>query len=188
MPNYRLYPEVVFPNFVEDAAQAVFWLINNHVEYSIKIEKIYLMGFSAGAHIASLLAADERYFQNARVDMESISGIIGMAGPYDFLPAETSRWGKIFPDKLQASSQPINFIDGKEIPFLLLHGKEDTGVPPKNSISLAEKIKNKNGRVTLRLYDGINHSNMLATFIPGLTTSSPILQDILSFIKSNHEN
>ena len=187
LPNYRLYPEVVFPAFIEDAALAVSWLHNNLEKYAIDSDRVYLMGYSAGAQIASLLSTDEQYLIKVGVGANYIAGFIGLAGPYDFLPLKSNTRKKIFPEKIRKTSQPINYVDGNEVPFLLLHGNDDRTVLPKNSQSLAEKIRSKNGNVTLRLYDNIDHSKILAPFVPGLNDFAPTLQDIVSFINSNNK-
>lgn len=186
IPDYRLYPEVVFPSFVEDAALAIAWLQKNHEEYISHVERIYLMGHSAGAHIASLLTTNEQYLNKAEVNTENLAGFIGLAGPYNFLPLKSNKLKKIFPEKIRTSSQPIKYIDGNEMPILLLHGKKDTTVLPKNSESLAEKIKSKNGNVTLRLYENTNHTKIIAPFIRGFEDSAPTVRDIVSFINSNN--
>ncbi len=186
IPDYRLYPEVVFPSFIEDAALAIAWLQKNHEQYLSHVERIYLMGHSAGAHIASLLTTNEQYLNKADVRTENLAGFIGLAGPYNFLPLKSKKLKKIFPEKIRTSSQPINYIDGHEVPILLLHGKKDTTVLPNNSESFAEKIKSKNGDVTLHLYENTNHTKIIAPFVRRFENSAPTIQDIVNFINSNN--
>jgi acetyl esterase/lipase len=180
IPDYRIYPEVTYPSFVEDAALAVAWLQNNKKMESI--ERVYLMGHSAGAQIAGLLASNEEYLKNAGVNSEYISGFIGLAGPYNFLPLRSNKLKIIFPEKIRSSSQPIHYIEGNEVPFLLLHGRNDGIVVPENSISLADKITQKNGDVTLRLYDETGHVKIMKPFIGGQDATTQTLQDIQQFI------
>lgn len=186
IPNYRIYPDVVFPAFIEDAALALAWLKNNQNNYSINTSKVYVMGHSAGAHIASLLTADKRYLENAGISDTYISGFIGIAGPYNFLPLTSNKLKKIFPEETRTNSQPINFVDGTEVPYLLLHGTDDKTVWPRNSKTLAEKILSKNGSVTLQLYENISHVGIISPFIPGFKNSAPTVQDIITFINSNN--
>lgn len=186
IPSYRIYPNVVFPTFIEDAALAIAWLKNNQNDYSINTDKVYVMGHSAGAHIASLLTADKRYLESAGISVSYIAGFIGLAGPYNFLPLTSDKLKKIFPKEIRTNSQPINFVDGTEVPYLLLHGTDDKTVWPQNSQTLAEKILSKNGNVTLQLYEGINHIGIISPFIPGFKNSTPTVQDIINFINSNN--
>src|SRR5687767_4233845 len=64
MPDYRLYPEAVFPAFVEDGALAVRWARNHAALIGGDGRRIHLMGHSAGAHIAALLTLDEHYLRD----------------------------------------------------------------------------------------------------------------------------
>jgi len=187
IPNYRVYPNAVFPAFVEDAALAVAWIKKNLNNYAIHTKNIYLMGHSAGAHIASLLTSDKRYFDRAGVNGEDIAGFIGMAGPYNFLPLTNNKRKKIFPKKLRFNSQPINFVDGIKIPYLLLHGVDDMTVLPRNSKTLAEKILSTNGNVTLKLYEDTNHREIIMPFVPGFRNYTPTLHDIVNFINYNNK-
>ena len=61
VPNYRLHPVVVFPAFVQDAADAVSWTRRHAAEFGGDPRSLFLMGHSAGAHIAALLALDLEY-------------------------------------------------------------------------------------------------------------------------------
>ena len=188
IPNYRLFPEVTFPAFVHDAALSISWLHNNHEKYSINAKNVYLMGYSAGAHIACLLTTDQKYLSNMGLKKNYIAGFIGLSGPYDFLPMKSESRKKIFPEKFRFSSQPIQFVDGEEPPFLLLHGKEDKVVLPKNSTSLAKKIQSKGGSVVLRIYEEIDHSSIMAPFVIGFNKTAPTVDDIVMFINSTKKD
>src|SRR5690348_7936426 len=84
--DYRLYPEVRFPVFVEDAAKATRWAGDR-----VGLSKLFVMGHSAGAHIALMLAVDTPYLARAGVDRMKIAGVIGLSGPYDFLPLKSAK-------------------------------------------------------------------------------------------------
>ena len=127
VPDYRVYPEYRFPAFVEDGARAFRWVLDHAEEIGGDPERVYLMGHSAGAHIAAMLALDERYLLDAGVPEGSLAGTIALAGPYAFYPSRTANVAPVFahlPDEDLA--RPITFVDGNEPPFLLLHGAEDT--------------------------------------------------------------
>ena len=63
IPDYRLYPAVRFPAFVDDGARAVRWTADR-----VGTDKVFVMGHSAGAHIALMLAANTPYLAAAGVD------------------------------------------------------------------------------------------------------------------------
>ncbi len=114
IPDYRIYPEVRFPGFVEDGARAVA-----AVEGLVRKggggvpagrHPVFLMGHSAGAQIAALLAYDGRYLAKAGASNASLAGFIGLSGPYDFLPLKEERYKRIFPPALRDASQPVRFV------------------------------------------------------------------------------
>ena len=110
IPDYRTYPDVRFPAFVEDAAQAVAFLAAGGATGERR--PIVLVGHSAGAQIAALLAFDGRYLAAAGAPVcETIAGFAGLAGPYDFLPLKEERYKRIFPEATRPQSQPIAFVD-----------------------------------------------------------------------------
>ena len=179
IPDYRLYPEVRFPEFVRDAAQAVRWVQSNIQNYSGNPNRIYLLGHSAGAHIVALLNLDERYLQDNKV-----RGAIGLAGPYDFLPLESADLEAIFSGAGLADSQPINFVDGTEPPMLLLSGADDDTVNPGNSLRLAARIREKGGSVQVILYPDVSHGFIVGALAAPLQEWAPTLMDVTVFINT----
>ncbi len=120
IPDYRLYPDVKFPDFVNDAA-AAFAAVRKSSD-----GPVFVMGHSAGGQIAALLSLDPRYL--ARHDLSpcrDIAGLIGVSGPYDFLPLEDPEFFPIFPEATRDEIAPINFVGGKHPPSLLLHSRDD---------------------------------------------------------------
>lgn len=182
IPDYRLYPEVIFPEFMHDAARSIAWLQTNHQDLKY-IEHTFLAGHSAGAQIASLLATNEQYLKSAGANVQSLVGCIGLAGPYNFLPLSSKRLKEIFPEKIRENSQPINFLDGNEMPFLLLHGLNDTTVLPRNSETFADKISRLRGKVTAKYYPNVGHVEIIKPFVNGFDASVPTVRDINKFIQ-----
>jgi acetyl esterase/lipase len=181
--GYRLHPGAAFPGFIQDAAAALAWVRRRAADFGGDPERIFLMGHSAGAHIASLLNFDERYVQAAGGDSSWIRGFIGLAGPYDFLPIREDYVKAVFPTASESASQTINFIDGKEPPALLLHGLDDHVVWPSNSKSLGMFIRVHGGRVAEHYYDGITHGGILAAMTRYLRNRRPLLDQIDQFIQ-----
>jgi len=162
IPDYRLYPDVVFPDFVEDAAEAVAFTAKSLRKPDGTPRRIFLAGYSAGAHIAALLNLDERYLASAGVPPSSISGAVGLSGPYDFLPIKEDIYKAIFPEPIRTASQPINFVDGSEAPMLLITGDADRTVDPGNTTRLAAAIEARNGAVSVKTYPGVRHIGTIA--------------------------
>ena len=183
VPGYRLYPRARFPDFVEDAAQAVAWTREHIGEFGGDTAQVYLMGHSAGAHIAAMLTYDERFLRAAGVEPSTVAGFIGLAGAYDFLPFQ---WGYLYdvfaPPERYADSQPINFVDGTEPRAFLLHGLADRTVSPSNSKHLAEKIRKRGGDVREHYYEGMSHGGVLATLSVYFRKNRTVLQEIDEFV------
>jgi acetyl esterase/lipase len=86
VPDYRLYPQTSFPNFLHDCALAVKWTKDHAKEIGGDESKIFLMGHSAGAYNAVMISLDPRYLNEVGLTQSDIRGTIGLAGPYDFFP------------------------------------------------------------------------------------------------------
>ena len=135
--DYRLYPQVRYPAFVEDGARAFAWLHAHAAAHGGDPNGLFLAGHSAGAYIAVMLAADRSYLKTAGADPASIRGVIGISGPYDFLPLSDDELIAIFGGANRPETQPIHYIDGVRPPMLLATGTEDTIVSPGNTSRLA---------------------------------------------------
>jgi acetyl esterase/lipase len=181
--DYRVYPAVTFPAFVEDGAAAVAWMRSNARRYGGDASRIVVAGHSAGAHIAMLVALDREYLTAAGAP-DAVAGAIGLSGPYDFLPLTSDRLRAVFgtPDALPRT-QPIRFVRADAPPLLLLHGADDTTVLPANAQRLAERVRSAGGRVDLKLYAGVGHVGLIARLAAPLRDGETVLDDIAAFAR-----
>ncbi|HEX3864851.1 MAG TPA: alpha/beta hydrolase [Stellaceae bacterium] len=184
IPDYRVYPEVRFPGFLEDAASAVRWAHDHAAEYGGDPGRMVLMGHSAGGHIAAMLTYDPRWLTAAGLDPDrDLKGLVGLAGPYDFLPLQDPTLKIIFgPEKDRAATQPINFVEAGAPPAFLATGCDDHTVKPGNTTRLAARISEKGDAVTVKLYDGISHRMLIGAFAVPLRSFAPVLRDTVAFI------
>jgi acetyl esterase/lipase len=181
--NYRHYPQVKMPGFMDDAAQAALWTAAHAHEFGAAQERLYLMGHSAGAHLAALVTLNPGYFAATGQPAPRIAGVIGLSGPYDFLPLLEADVQDMFgPPPLYPQSQPINFVRADAPPMLLVHGLVDDTVRPKNSRNLAGALSALNAPVTLKLYPKLSHTDTVAALTTLLRGRAPILADITTFI------
>jgi acetyl esterase/lipase len=184
LPDYRLYPEVTFPAFVEDAAKAVRWTHENISKFGGDPRRIYLMGHSAGAHIAALLTLDAHYLKNVGLDRSAIRATAALSGPYDFVPATYDRppFG-MSPDNTTPDPriEPIHFVDGREPPMLLLHGLKDQTVNPDNSAKLAARITAAGGEVRYISYPKADHVAVVLALAFPFRWLAPVLDDVTTF-------
>ncbi len=183
LPNYRHYPQVKMAGFMDDAAQAVLWAGAHADCYGADPNRLFLTGHSAGAHMAALLTLDERYFAVAGRSAPRIAGVVGLSGPYDFLPLREPDVQDMFgPPALYPDSQPINFVRADAPPMLLVHGLRDDTVAPKNSRNLATALSARGVPVTLKLYHGVMHADTVAALSKPARGRAPTLADIAAFI------
>lgn len=181
--DYRQYPAVRFPAFVEDAARATVWAQRNAKRFGGDSEKLFVMGHSAGAHLAALIALDRRYLKNAGGDPHGLRGMIGLAGPYDFLPFTDADIKDMFgPPERYAQTQPIAFADGRNPPLLLLHGANDDKVWPKNTRNLAARVAAKGGSVETHIYPDMSHARIVAVLAAPLRRFGDVLDRVADFI------
>ena len=190
VPDYRIYPEVRFPAFVEDGAAAVAWLRQHGEAYGVGSGPIYLVGHSAGAYIAAMLALDERWLAGAGVERcNTIKAAVGLSGPYDFLPLTSQRLREVFgPEPAGAGTQPITYVDGRAPPMQLAAGTGDTTVRPENTLRLAARIRAAGGTVEERMYEDVSHVGMIARLAPVVRRFSPLLDEIDRFLQRHADS
>jgi acetyl esterase/lipase len=186
LPNYRHYPAVKMPGFMDDAARAGRWAAAHAREYGADASRLYLMGHSAGAHMAALVTLDRRYFASAAQPAPPIAGVIGLSGAYDFLPLREADVQDMFgPPQNYPDSQPINFVRADAPPMLLVHGLKDDTVWPKNSRNLATALYARGVPVTLKLYSKVSHADTVAAMSRPARGRAPTLADIAAFVRCN---
>lgn len=187
--DFRQYPDVRFPAFVEDAAHAVKWIRDNIGGYGGDGNRLFVMGHSSGAHIAALLTLDPRYLKAVGGTPRGwLRGMIGLAGPYDFLPITDPSLRDMFgPPENFRDSQPITFVDGRNPPMLLMAGEDDRVVSVANTRNLASAIAKARGPVETVIYPRMSHDLILASLGPGLRSRNDVLDNIANFIEHGAE-
>jgi acetyl esterase/lipase len=183
--NYRLYPQVKFPGFVEDGANAFRFVHDQIADYGGDPKRLFLAGHSAGAHIAVMLASNLSYLKAAGADPDWIRGTIGIAGPYDFLPLTDPKIIALFGGDRVPETQPINFVDGKRAPMLLVCGTDDETVNHKNTTRMAAKLEKFGNRVEVHQYPGIGHIGIILSLAPGFRGNTTLRDDMVKFVGSN---
>ncbi len=184
IPDYRLYPEVSFPTFMTDAAAAAGWAVKSTGSSQAREAGVYLVGHSAGAHIAALLATDQKYLAQESISANTLAGLVGLSGPYDFLPIESGYLVEVFPEDSRADSQPINFVTADTPPTLLIHGEDDELVEPGNTERFAAALRQAGVPVTIKLYPDTGHAAVAAAMAPQLDFVADTLGDTVNFIRA----
>jgi len=133
--NYRLLPEGKHPTNVEDAAHALAWARSNIAKYDGDSTRLFVMGHSAGAHLAALVATDERHLEAAGKSLDIFKGAIPLdTNVYDLptlMKVGAEVYKKVFSDDLQVwrdASLYYHVVSGKKLPPFLIFYSCGTGV------------------------------------------------------------
>lgn len=185
VPDYRLYPDVVFPAFMEDAALA-YGFVESNLNAGGRKSPVVLMGHSAGAYIAALLALDGRYLKKAAPGAPPPVAVVGLAGPYSFDPTTWPRTQQIFANAAGNADEarPLAFVSPEAPPMFLSRGGDDDVVAAFNADDLAGALRERGVPVENRLYPGLGHVGVLLAFSRPFRGRAPVLADSVAFIDS----
>jgi len=182
--DYRLFPEVRFPAFVEDAARAYAWVSTNLATGAAKRRPIVLIGHSAGAYIAAMLALDERYLSAVGI-VERPAGLVGLAGPYAFDPTTFPTTAEIFkPAASTDDARPVALVRPGAPRTLLMHGLTDETVQLYNTRELATALQAAGADVRKIEYAGIGHMALVLAISRPFRWRAPVLRELVEFVRS----
>jgi acetyl esterase/lipase len=177
VPDYRVYPEVRYPDFIGDGALAVARLRERHPD-----RRLFLAGHSAGAYLAAMLALDRRWLGGA--GCAPVTAAAGLAGPYDFLPLSDPVLKIIFgPEPAGPDTQPVTYVAPGAPPMLLATGTADRTVRPRNSLVLAERLRAAGVTAELVEYPDLGHVQIVAALAAPLRFVAPVLDDVDAFFR-----
>lgn len=183
VPDYRIFPEVLYPDFLEDGALVVRWVKDNVARFGGDPERVFLKGHSAGAHIAAMLSIDGRWLSKVGLRPgRDIAGLIGIAGPYDCLPLRDETLKVIFGGANRPETLPIFHVSPGTPPALLMTGGRDRLVEPGNSIRLAARLVAAGNTAKVQIYRRVGHYAIIAALAPVLRLLAPVLRDVDAFI------
>lgn len=181
IPDYRLVRDAKYPAFLEDGAAAVRWVRAHAAQYGGDPDSIILAGHSAGAYNAAMLSLDPRWLG---ADRAAVRGMIGLAGPYQFLPLDTQVTRDTFGGVTDLeTTQPINFASAGDPPALLLAGAKDDLVMGSNSVGLAMKLSEAGVPVETRVYEDLGHVGIMGALSRPLRGKGPVLEDMARFAR-----
>jgi acetyl esterase/lipase len=181
LPNYRLFPQVRFPQFIDDGALAVRWAREHVRELGGDPREIFLMGHSAGGHLAATLALDEQYLAKVGGDSSWIRGWIALSAPYEWkwtLP----QYDAIFGERPITEWRPIAHVSERSPPALLMHGLEDPKLHPREAVHMGEKLRAAGVPVECRIYASAGHMAPVLALSPLLRFQASTLADLREFV------
>jgi acetyl esterase/lipase len=182
LPDYRLYPEVKFPAFVQDGAQALAWVASHAVEIGGDSKRIYVAGHSAGAHLAAMLAYDRSLLERVGLPADTVRGYIGLSGPYALDP-NNDTYRTIFAKPFgKPDWQPVQLAKAGAPPALLIHGEADDVVDVAHARAMRNGLAALGVGVTLRTYPSRGHRDTVAPFAAAVPNKLPVMDEIRRFV------
>lgn len=180
--DYRLVPEIEYPGFVEDCAASLTWVVANIARHGGDPTRIALMGHSAGAYNAAMLALDPRY----QVEQGAVRAVVGLSGPYDFFPFDGPITLRTFGAvRDPQATQPVNLVTAGSPPMFLGTGEKDTLVYPRNTVALAQRLRAAGVPVEEKHYAELGHPGTLMTLSLPLRNRAPVFADVVAFLKAH---
>ena len=182
--DYRLYPEVRYPEFLNDSARALAWGLTESARLGANPKRVFVMGHSAGGYNAAMLALDPRWLGATGHAPTELAGWIGLAGPYDFFPTgNVDAQPVFFHPNYPPRAQPIEFAAaGAPRSFLAAPVNDVLVNPTRSTRSLAARLQAAGVPVTLQMYERANHMTLIGAFALPLRWIAPVLADVSAFI------
>ncbi len=177
--DYRWSTSAIFPAQIQDCNQAIEFLYQNANKYKLDKNRIALIGFSAGGHLASLLGLSnnnmvKQFYANGKKPGFKIQLVLDFYGPSNFQaltgddlkdpksPVSLLLGGILSERTAQAKlASPVTYIDKNDPPFLIVQGEKDQSVDPAQSISLSEKLKKAGIKNDLIIVPGAPHYGIM---------------------------
>ena len=184
--DYRLYPEVRYPDFLLDSVLALTYGLDHAAQLGGDPKRVFVMGHSAGGYNAAMLALDPRWLAAANHTPRELAGWIGLAGPYDFLPTDNPDAQPVFfHPNYPPNAQPIGFTQAGAPRTFLAAPMDDKLVSRERSTQqMADKLQAAGVPVTLKLYPKASHTSLVGAFAWPLRWIAPVLDDVDAFIQA----
>jgi len=178
IPNYRLFPDGVYPNMLLDTAQATA-----HIADKFPDRPLVLIGHSAGAYNVLMMGLAPEYLQRHDIDLcQRVAGVISLAGPTGEIKLKSPRYVEVIPDRFNGQSAAINNLESPNPPILLVNGGLDDQVDPVNAVGLAKRMEDRGKAVDLKLYDDQTHNDLVKNLSRYFESDSTLKSDLVSFI------
>lgn len=185
LADYRVYPQVSYPDFLVDSARAVAWTLSHVAAYGGDPRRVFVAGHSAGAYNAAMVALDERWLARFQASPAQLAGWIGLSGPYNFLPIRDEAVKPVFHfPATPPDSQPVNHVTRAAPPALLLAGGDDKVVyPDVNTDELAAALRRAGVPLREHIYPGKGHAILVGALARPLRWTLPVLDEMDDFIR-----
>lgn len=189
VPDYRLYPEVRFPAFLEDSAAAVAWVKREIAAYGGDPNRLFVAGHSAGAYNAAMLAVEPAYLEAVGLSQADVCGVVSLAGPVALDLTDYNSTRPIFAHVADAeSTRPALVVRAGAPPFLLVHGRADGTVYPVNTEMFEQALRHSGTPVSAHYPEGIGHYRIIAGMadpLEGMVGAKPLADMVAAFVRDD---
>ncbi len=183
LPGYRMGEAGKFPRMLEDGAAALAWTRDHAAQFGGDPDQVVLMGHSAGAYNAMMLALERQWLGRAGLPSNFVKGVIGLSGPYDFYPFTSDSTRRAFGDAPDpALTQPVRFVRGDAPPMLLITGDADTTVKPRNTLALAKAMTDAGLPTRAVVLSGVDHGGTVMKLAAPFDRDRRVLDPVLAFL------
>eukprot|EP00252_Welwitschia_mirabilis_P003011 TRINITY_DN13054_c0_g1_i1.p1 TRINITY_DN13054_c0_g1~~TRINITY_DN13054_c0_g1_i1.p1 ORF type:complete len:464 (-),score=73.45 TRINITY_DN13054_c0_g1_i1:359-1750(-) len=203
--DYRNFPQGTISDMIKDASEGISFVCNNIAEYGGDPDRIYLVGQSAGAHIAACVLVDQalKEVKSGREEVSwstsQIKAYFGISGGYNLLNLvehfhKRGLYRPLFLRIMEGEQSLIRFSPELMVQkpsfkeaislmphMILLHGTGDYSIPAEASTNFAEVLRSVGIEAEVRLYDGKTHTDLFLQD-PMRGGRDELLEDMLSFI------
>ncbi|CAE5958539.1 unnamed protein product [Arabidopsis arenosa] len=207
--DYRNFPQGSISDMVKDASSGISFVCNHIAEYGGDPDRIYLMGQSAGAHIAACTIVEQVIKESGEGDSVSwsssqINAYFGLSGGYNLLSLvdhfhsrglyrsiflsimEGEESLRQFSPELVVQNPNLKHIIDRLPPFILFHGTDDYSIPSDASKSFAETLQRLGAKAKVILYEGKTHTDLFLQD-PMRGGKDEMFEDIVSVVLGDNQ-
>eukprot|EP01018_Ginkgo_biloba_P007736 Gb_22899 [translate_table: standard] len=203
--DYRNFPQGTISDMVKDASQGISFVCNNIAEYGGDPNRIYLVGQSAGAHIAACALVDQAIKEagtggaGVTWSVSQLKAYFGISGGYNLLSLvdhfhKRGLYRSVFLSVMEGEHslerfspeivvQNPSFANAVSLlpPIFLLHGTGDYSIPSESSTNFVQVLQSMGAQAEIILYEGKTHTDLFLQD-PMRGGKDELLEDILAVI------
>jgi acetyl esterase/lipase len=184
IPDFHVFPNCRYPDFVQDIAAAAAWTRDHCAAYGGDPKRLFLVGHAGGAYVSAMLALDPQWLAAVGMTPSDIRGVVGISGPYDFLPLRQASMNAVFGgEENWPAAMPVHHANASAPPMLLVAGGKDHLDPDLNTSALARALRTVGGQVAEIRYPTLGDKVGLHSLIGSLHFRATALTEVERFIR-----
>lgn len=180
--NYRKAPEHVYPDYVQDTAQAIAWSYDNAARFHADPQRLAVVGHSAGAFNVVAAVSNEAFLAPYGMKPSDIRTVVGIAGPYSYDFREFSSATAFPKDATPDEVMPDRHIKGQQPPYLLLTAENDKIVYEQNTINMTQALKAYGVSVENGVIKGASHATSIGAMASPLRWVNDVRAQVLQYL------